>query len=268
MLIHYIYVNDELIDEYSSQLGFKEERTLVKVTKKASLSLSGPKLESNREYNYDDPNRHKKISRFVETLLAEDLVFLQRPNEMTLSYLSDNPQRAFGLEVIRATKVTFLKNHLAQLSCVREFAVWIADPDPSDLTTEKWKYRGTFLILPQLHFDVQTFHSVHSGCSALQAVVNGYQGKPLILGANGEPLGQGSYDHPVEKLRQLGAVVSPPQEIRVLYRIRYMSNEQCYMLNGVKYRANDLMAYPLFIAAEQKGKTSNKAMQPTGGAGG
>lgn len=248
-LEHYVYVNRHLVDEYASQLGIRDQRNISKVISKVSVSFTGPKFESNREYGFDDPPLQSKLEELLFQLTVRNLVATERPVEMGVSNGNVQPTQVFCFESVTATKVTFLKPQIEQLPGVTEMAVWIADPDPAQLSSKPWAFEGTFLLLPQINFDNTRFEFVHSGCSALQAVMNGYEGKSVILGARGEPLGRGSYQHPIEKLAQIGGTATHPQRIRVLYRMRYITNEQCYTLDGKQHRVNDLLAYPLFIAA-------------------
>jgi hypothetical protein len=247
MITEYLFTNSELIDEYLSQLGIGDTRSLAKIQSKVSLSITGPRLESIRDHVNEPLPLHKKITHLTKALTKAGLLGRTRP---TVMLQSDNPEPRFVLETTAARKVIFAPEHFAKIPKLKEFAVWVADPDPADLTPEAtWKYTGTFLLLTQLQFDDVRFQTVFSGCSALQAVVNGFRGDRLILGPDGEPLGRGSYVHPVEKLRQMSVAVSEPREIQALYRLRYMTNEQCYTYDGREYRVNDLLAYPLFIAA-------------------
>jgi hypothetical protein len=93
-----------------------------------------------------------------------------------------------------------------------------------------------------------------SGRSALQALVNLFEGRELLnCGESNsevaEPFGRSSYLHPLNKLKKYDVILGDEREITTLYRCRYMTNEQCYEFEGEKRRVNDLLAYPIFIAS-------------------
>jgi len=52
---------------------------------------------------------------------------------------------------------------------------------------------------------------------------------------------------PLEALAQLGARIQPPRNIEVLYRKRYMSDEESFVDANGAHRCRDLFAYPIFI---------------------
>jgi hypothetical protein len=106
-----------------------------------------------------------------------------------------------------------------------------------------------------LWLDESANFDMYSGWSALQALTNLWNGKDMLAkgetnGETFEPLGRGSLDHPIDKLRSRGAIVGDEREIPTLYMPRYMSDEQCYTFEGNVRRVNDLLAYPIFIAQE------------------
>jgi hypothetical protein len=68
--------------------------------------------------------------------------------------------------------------------------------------------------------------------------------------AAGSPYGDGNWEHPIKRLRELGAShVSEERIISSLYWIRHISNDQCARVGRRKIRANDVLAYPFFIEA-------------------
>jgi hypothetical protein len=137
-------------------------------------------------------------------------------------------------------------------------AVWVSEPKIEDLMASKspdWDWTGTFLYLTETVLDGGDYQDVRSGCSALQAIANAISGGKLVsvprMSDVREPLGRGTYLHPLKKLIQAGAVaVGTPKSILSLYRKRYITNEQCVEFRGTNYQTNDLLGYPVFIAEE------------------
>lgn len=86
-----------------------------------------------------------------------------------------------------------------------------------------------------------------SDVAEVQGPFDGRTGEPKDLRNFDHLLG---YQHPINILQRLGAVVQPSRRIRSLYRKRYFNDEQFYTdWKGKRLRANDLAAYPIFIEA-------------------
>jgi len=143
--------------------------------------------------------------------------------------------------------------------------LWVSDPDFSLNSHERIYFAGSFLYLVEAHWDDLPFKTTHTGCSALQAVVNGIDGlhltespvparyrEPLLTGNRNEPFGRGSTNHPIEKLNQINALVSDTKRITTLYRLRYMTDEQCFHASDDRDRFHDILGYPLFISDAER----------------
>jgi hypothetical protein len=141
-----------------------------------------------------------------------------------------------------------------------EINVWIADPDRlPDEPAGPFTYEGTFLLLVEELAPAETPAAPHffSGASALFQVaqlVQEYErvgGLPWAIDRD-ERFGRGSNHHPIEKLKTIGARVSLPRTVDVVYQIRYMSDEQLFIPSprGGERRVNDLLGYPLAIWVE------------------
>jgi hypothetical protein len=155
-----------------------------------------------------------------------------------------------------ARKAIVPSSYLSEMSGIKSLAVWVSDPDPTIYSNEEWVWRGTFLYLTELWLDDAGYGTVWSGCSALQAVENGVEGKELTdrkASFAMEPLGRGSHDHPVAKLESLGARIGDLRRITALYKKRYFTDEQCYIWGGKQRRVNDLLGYPIFISDGKSG---------------
>ncbi|MFD2167524.1 hypothetical protein ACFSJY_14840 [Thalassotalea euphylliae] len=246
----YFYINDRLVQDYSQQLNLStHESKPSKKESRVSVSLN-PKYERKKEFSSQILSSTKLVDNLHQALVKRGLVSQSRPFVME-SLLSSETEIPFVFEQIKATKLIFTQEHLSRIPSIKELAVWIADPDSNQLTDEEWTWHGTFLLLPQIHFDDGVYRTVMSGCSALQMLLNGIKGEvsePLWRGASGEPLGRGSFRHPVEKLVDHGAIEIGERKIETLYRMRYLTNEQCYTHLGVEHRVNDLLGYPIYMA--------------------
>lgn len=199
------------------------------------------------------PSKYFQLQAVVTEIRRANLVNERRPVAMN-SLNSTETRRPFTEESIVARKVILPSHATKAVQGLNSLAVWIADPNPADLYTgsEQWTFRGTFLYLIEAYWDNGALQTVYSGCSALQAIANIALGSDRIFWSDtlAEPLGRDSYDHPVEKLRRMGALAGEPRRIHALYRERYLTNEQCYVHSRKEYRVNDLLAYPLYITAE------------------
>jgi hypothetical protein len=246
-VLDYIYIDKQRIQTLIDQVILPKRATSRK-SKKWSLSTTGPKIELAQDDDAIDPSDHTKIQLFIEILRARERLMETRPQEMPL-------KRGFVLERTRARKIVLPNSDVQAATNLRGLAVWIADPDPAQFSSERYIWRGTFLYLTQLWLDEKADFQMYSGRSALLALINLWNGRGLLANgeANGEafePLGRGNFDHPIEKLRSRGALVGDEREILTLYMPRYMSDEQCYRFDGNERRVNDLLAYPIFIAQE------------------
>jgi len=246
MLRDYIFTDERRIDSYLEQLG-KLDATKRKLTKKFGVSLAGPTFEIEQQKVAREQGLHEKILTLKEELAERGLLADARPVEMPPP---NRILRPFVFEKTLAKKMIFPRELLAAVPSIREFAVWVSDPNPDDfnLNGEPWEFTSTFLYLSETHIDGQGFRTVYSGCSALQAIANAVSGSPILATNTREPLGRGSDLHPIEKLRALGAQAGDERQIECLYQMRYMTDEQCYTVDSRKRRVNDLLGYPLYIA--------------------
>jgi hypothetical protein len=250
-LVDYLFVDDALLRRYTEQIRDRfaqdEDRSWS-----MSASLTGPKLESARKTQRRELNSYERADLLQVYLQVTDDLATKRPDSID-QYQAPSSAR-FVLETIEATKVIIPAPHLEAVKGLSSFAVWIADPDPAVYSQEPWVWLGTFLYLTEMHWDTLGFQTVFSGCSALRTIVNAAGGQDLLAlddAETFEPFGRGSYEHPIQKLQRIGATVSDRRKITTLYRKRYMTNEQCYTVGEQERRVNDLLAYPVFIAAAE-----------------
>lgn len=240
-LLDYIYIDENRLNRLFQQLPINAMLG-GRFSWKIALSLTGAQLETSREPTSDLSN-HEKIKRLINHLEKSDYLGKTRPK----NYSDKKP---FVLETMEARKLVVSSSYVEKLSGIKEFAVWISDPFEEDLSNEAFNWNGCFTYLTQLHMDDEEQTYMWSGCSALQALSNLALGVnlPFQQGANEEPLGRGSAEHPISKLEKLGWRVTDKRRITSLYRIRYMTNEQFYEVNSERHRVHDLLGYPIFIA--------------------
>jgi hypothetical protein len=245
-IVDYLYIDDARVMSYLEQFqnSFKPRK---KRSWKFSLSLGGPRYETVQE-TVDDPKViHEKLENLRVILYGFDDLATRRPRRMPNNTRLTHDKQ-FVVETMVARKVVFPKTSVADLPGVKGLAVWVSDPDPMDFSDIPWDFAGTFLYLTEFLVDEGPFQTVYSGCSALQAIANSMFNRPFLERDCKEPLGRENLAHPIEKLQRLGGMVGDLREIECLYRIRYMTNEQSYLINGKERRVNDLLAYPIYIA--------------------
>jgi hypothetical protein len=207
------------------------------------VSLLGPKVTQQIEKKEEEVTAQDKLLALCEYWHSHKLLSFERP-----LFLEDNwGEGEFVFERTMAHKFLFPKSKLTEISGLDYLVVWVAEPDPQDLTTEQFVYAGTFLILVETLYDREDFRLHLSGCSSLQALSNIITGQPFYTRNWDEPFGRRNLKHPFQKLESMGAIYLQQQVIQTIYRKRYMSNEQSFEYKGKGYRCNDLLAYPLFI---------------------
>jgi hypothetical protein len=248
MLRNYIYIDEQRLDSFAQQIR-TQKRERVKLGKKLNLSITGLGVELSEEDTWRELSAHEKIESLIEFLERENVLDTSRPLRAEgEEFLGVPSGRSFVLETMAARKVIIPEPHLSSFPGIKHLAVWVSDPDPTLFSREDdpWKNKGTFVFLTEAYLDDKRGY-IYSGCSALQAIVNAVEGKPMNSPVRGEPLGRGSCAHPIEKLQSIGALVGDLRNIRSLYVKRCLTNEQCYTLNGEPRRVNDLLGYPIFI---------------------
>jgi hypothetical protein len=189
----------------------------------------------------------RKIRKLERYLTDEGLLNTARPTRMPHG-LYDANQMWWVKETFRARRVMVPTPDLDKSLGLKHLDVWISDPVQCESSTDEWDWTGSFLYLPTVHFDTQSTYGVISGCSALQFVMNAAKGRNLYECDFQEPLGRRNCSHPVEKLANLGAIVSDSRQLQSLYYVRYITNEQVYAPSGVEQRVNDIVGYPIYIA--------------------
>lgn len=247
MLSSIPYLNNDEIDFYYDQL-YPEGNKIIKSKRTIELSLTGPKYSHTFENDTEDLTILRKLDKIIDALCEKQNISTTRPNSV-----EEYDTKEFGYEKILATKLFFQKSQLSEIHGLNHLVVWVSDPDYTKLSKEPWCFEGTFLYLIESAYDKGSYRTTLSGCSSLQVIANLVNGNDLFASSNSiefEPLGRGSYKHPVQKLKDIGAMEIGKREIETIYRKRYITNEQCFIYDTQEYRCNDLLAYPLFIDAK------------------
>jgi hypothetical protein len=247
----YKYVDVTTLDGYLEQFSTTEVE-LQSRSSKLGVSLTGPSADYTTTSRYRPKTTPEKIKELVEYLRLNNLLGRTRPKLMSDYERGLKKMPPFILEKTTARKVILPAHLLDSISGIKQLAVWISDPDPKIIVPEQtgYDFPGSFLYLTEMRLDNGAFQTTFSGCSALQSIANAAENRRLLdcTDTSGEPLGRDSYSHPAEKLVASGGVLGDIREIECLYRIRYMTNEQCFNRDGTEYRVNDILGYPIYIA--------------------
>lgn len=252
-----------------SKVGLARDATLVELAEWSErfggASASGNGGEKTREYNYIHHElagavwkqfvgsrhgarfEHSDLERMVTALDKAGVLARSRPQN-----IDEYRERPFVLEKMKATKVYFPPGFLKQaVPSLKELVVWVSEPDSEALHTplaRGWNFDGTFLYVIGSFWEDQGPGTFFSGCSALQVIANVIGGEPAVRTNWEEPYGRRSFLHPVEKLKHMRGFVMDSREYEMLYRSRYMSDEQCFVQENRGFRVHDLLAYPIFVA--------------------
>lgn len=243
---NYIFIDEALLDDFIDQIDLVP---IVRpsASKKVSLSITGPSVEINQTAMERAHKVHEKIELLENFLSQNKMISYSRLEEMPEDRV-DAQTPLFFIETMVARKVIFPRNLLLEFDSLTNLCVWVSDPNEELYVNQPWVWRGTFLYLTQGHWDSGKLKSFWSGCSALQVIVNKIEGFPLFSRSSNEIYGRHNADHPVDKLKSLGAFVGEERKISSFYMMRYPTNEQCYTVNGEIRRVNDLLAYPIYIS--------------------
>lgn len=240
-LRNFLYVNEPVIDSYVEQMGGMPAKKRQK--RAIGGSLAGPKADWSIEETGDEHSVEAKIRHLYTRLCELNLLTAKRPASTPKVPVQPPPivyekchARLFLLPIAGV---------LAEIG-VKALRLWVSQPHPKDFNDDPFEWRGSYLILTELHLDNQGFMSTISGCSALRFVANAAADELLFKRDGEEILGRWDQRHLTDKLIGLGAHPMELRQIEVMYRIRYMTNEQWY--HDDRRRVHDILGYPLFIS--------------------
>ena len=243
----YIFIDEDTLNMfYEQKCSRKSPKVKYTFGFELPVLLENIALKFNvsRENESRILNKYEKIDALRIFLKKEGLLTERRPfNRIQHNDLCFFEERFVARKIIIPADIV-----KKGLKVEENLVVWISEPNPDDLIEDEWDGHGSFLFLTEKVFDMHSSSRMESGCSALQALWNKVTGEDFFNKPNGEPFGRWNSDHPVDKLRKFGARVSDSRELVALYSKRYMTNEQAYIYNGKRYRTNDILGYPIFIA--------------------
>lgn len=255
-LRNFIYLNPsrlhELFEQSASTPGVRIKRS--KVGAGANFGVLNAKAEFELESTHDGG---RLIPIMLETVIdalreSGQLAALrpQRLDEFTDSPLRYVYERCIATRVYLPVSPELREKHGAP----PELTVWVSNPHESvDIPTDTWDWIGTYLYLVEegdaapVEDNEETYKGLLSGVSALHGLVS-HASEDLGPHDLGHPLGRGTSEHPIDKLRSYGARVSLEREIETLYQVRYMSDEQGGFDGGKRF--NDLLGYPIAILVD------------------
>ncbi|MCK0105652.1 hypothetical protein [Marinobacter sp. S0848L] len=249
------YINKNLIDQYFSQVPAKYKKPGKNTVSGLALGMNGPTVSWQSENNNSEIDDYFKLRAINNYLEKENLLVRFRPVELFDDWGANSEavlecrNKKLVLEKFKAKKVIIPTGDKFPFPDIPFLIIWVSDPDPSLYSDEEFVWKGTFLYLIQAIYDNNKYSIVMSGVSALQALANITTGQKFFERpkGQGEPLGRWNYQHPIEKLVELGGIVSEEKNLISLYKKRYITDEQCYEYKGQERRVNDLLAYPLWI---------------------
>jgi hypothetical protein len=244
-MFDYLYVDWRRADDYLAQLNATEPHKQRRNLLRLKLPIAQYEAEETVAATRRDP--HAVATTLLAALDRAALIAYMRPTSASDAF----SKACFTLERTIATKY-IIPSHGKP-----DMVLWMSDP-PSDAMAggEKWKVSpACFLYLIESCWDDDAPYRSHlSPLSALQVLVTKAAEEfgvayPFDLWADkyDEPFGRSFAAHPADKLGLLGIQASGTQIIDVLYRKRYLSDEQLALHDGMEVRAYDLLAYPIFI---------------------
>lgn len=239
------YADERSIDSYLEQLGgIPPER---KQKRKVGINGLKPSAEIEIEQVQSERSVEFKINLLTKRLQEAGKLSLKRP-EVASKIPNDEPP--IILEKFSAKAYIFPLLSLEK-QMIRHFKVWVGVPDARDFSDEAFVWSGSYLFLTEVHFDQRAHATTISGCSALRFLFNAIIDQPLYERQNiegQEILGRWDGRSMSEKLQSMGGIALDAREIEVMYRIRYMTDEQHHVDADECRRVHDIIGYPFFIA--------------------
>jgi hypothetical protein len=227
------------------------------------LHMYVDQIKSEKASNlYSD---HEMINVLLRHLGTHNQLANRRPNSCN-DHWSDDSQ-PFVRETMEASKAIIPVPDKAKAKGLKDIAVWVSDPPELEKPREPVRFvmdrEGTFVYLIESywhHDDVD-----HLGRSGYGWAMSGYSALMWIMDelvksqVISEQLRQcDKYgDHPIDRLKQIGATISPKRRIDALYRKRLISDNaaidsrQRMVLSSHRTERrefNDVVGYPVFIA--------------------
>jgi hypothetical protein len=190
-----------------------------------------------------------KIARLNEYLETKDVLVRGRPEGRNVS------EGQFVFESMSATKVIFPRA-LAASADLADLAVWVSTPIALPRPTQdRTQPDGTFLYLIETYRvqdkNGRAFSGPQSGFSALDNVLSELADEGAAMAPDQPYAARVNRYSPLEILKRHGGAAQRPRRIKSLYKPRYLSDDEYYVIGGLlSHRAYGLFAYPIFVAVD------------------
>nr|WP_281720918.1 hypothetical protein [Nitrosomonas nitrosa] len=253
-LKEYIFVDRPRLRAYSEQIRGPRSEELVPAWD-LNVSVAGPSLTSRRSYSVREFTDHERVEILIAHLRKHKLVTFSEPSARA------DAKTPFAFESIPARRVILDAHAFAALGELKEIAVWVAPP-PGEALDHSGFTTSAFLYLVEAYWrSDDVCQTTYSGYSALNMILRELAETdalrnvplPLLRGRKqAESLTPTKDDYlydvsPLDALSKIGAQIDSERHIEVLYRKRYMSDEESFVDDNGRHRCRDLFAYPIFI---------------------
>jgi hypothetical protein len=263
----YIVVNERLIEGLYRQFGeMRQGPNSSENEISASLKIFNLRHLRTSSAKAASPHDHDVIEAVVESLRESRQLHAFRPDRSRDFWFGDHAGWYVHEQMIAIPVIVPLRRHFDGLQVPEAVTVWVSEPvAPQTPAESQYDIVGSFVFLVQemgeLKWPMRWFMS---GISALRMVANfmvggvDYRSESelhRVMQATRDlyemPNGWGDEcdeRHPIEKLKAVGGMPGRCRRIETVYKIAYMSDEQCIPVGNGAMRVNDILAYPLYIA--------------------
>ncbi|HZH78326.1 MAG TPA: hypothetical protein VEY88_20015, partial [Archangium sp.] len=144
----YVFIDEKHLALFSQQISPPSQKKHIR-KKNIGLSIAGPKIEFSEENDSSPPNTHEKIENLINELKERDLLSYRRP----IRHPDPDEGRPFVLEETEACRLILPQSAIEHTPGIQDFAVWVSDPTPAELSTEEYEWTGSFLYLTEIWLD-------------------------------------------------------------------------------------------------------------------
>jgi hypothetical protein len=250
MLEEYLYIDRVRVRSYAEQIGAATTAG-TQPRWKVGLAWTGPSAGDPEPVGSRSATDHEMIMAIVDYLRTQNLLLTARPGSVKEA---EDARDGFVLETMSARKVVFRCDPKSPPGGLREIAVWVSNPlkKPSEVREQREARSepfGMFVYLIEGYWENEEFHRASSMFTALNVLLEHLR---KIGAGEGDRFdtSRDDYASPVAILERAGGVKGETRDIRTLYRIRSVSDNQIVSVGGETLRCYDLFGYPVFIALE------------------
>jgi hypothetical protein len=251
-LKNYIYINRAFTEPFARQLNQPID---VEITDEGDISarisgVGGGKKRSSKAAPMP-PYDPRLVTKVVEGLRKSGQLHTFRPT--MLEFLRSRRRGWYVFESdLNATPVYLPLDKLPNnVPAPESLTVWVSDParycdSPEDKP-------DSFLIMAEEPYITRNAEASYiSGWSALQVLGTLMPSKSGSLRGVADSRKDPTYgynpDHPIDQLKQAGGTVLRERWIETLYKIVHVTEGKYLRLNGKRVWAEDVLAYPIYIA--------------------